>query len=191
MANQSLPEKSDDLDLAERAAFLSSAPRSGQLSPIAHVFAAQAFIWLCSIVVFGSMADFAENSGGSCQSICKTNIAIGVLSFFFTSVLLVLQYLNWSNKISQSSWFSPTSFNMRALITLIAWWTIGVSTLSAVRIPAQATGLATFFGWLAFFACIFGAYKAYHSSKEEQRSLHYAQIMSMQATEEEEYANFS
>lgn len=190
MANQTLPEKSEDIDLEERAAFLSNFPRSGVLSPFAYVLAAEAFIWLGSIVVFGSMADFAQNGLFSCQALCKTNIAIGVLSFFFTSVLLVLHYLNWTSKTSKSTWFSP-SFNMRALVTLTAWWTIGVSTLSAVRIGPQATNLAVFFGWLTFFACIFGAYKSYHSAREEQKSLQYAQVMSIQAAEEEEYANFS
>lgn len=76
--------------------------------------------------------------------------------------------------------------------TLTFWWVLGVAFLSAYKdaIP-HTTGLAIIFGWLAFFAAIFGTYKAYHAQKEEVKSLRYAQVISMQATEEEEYANFS
>lgn len=82
------------------------------------------------------------------------------------------------------------------MFILVFWWTIGASCLSAFfnagGVPVrQTTGLGQTFGWLAFFASIFGAYKAYHARKEEQMSLRYAQIVSNQATEEEEYANFS
>lgn len=85
------------------------------------------------------------------------------------------------------------------MIFLSIWWGIGVAFLSALEpspindkepVP-HASNVGIIFGWLAFFGSIIGAYKAYHAGKEEQRSLHYARVMSIQATEDEEYANFS
>lgn len=183
------------LEMEDHSAFLSGPPRSGELSPFAQMIAAQAFIWLASIVVFGSTADFAVKHKDFCLHQCRFNIAAGVLSFFGMSFLLTGHYLTLSNNMAKGSWFSSRA-ETRYMIVLVFWWTVGASCLSAfvdVRgIPAsQTTKLATMFGWLAFFGSIFGAYKAYHSEQEEKRSLRYAQIVSLQATEEEEYANFS
>lgn len=187
----------NDLELAEqRTPFLSGPPRSGELTPFAEKIAAQAFVWLASIVVFGSTANFASTID-VCESLCRFGIATGVVSFLFTSGMLLAHYLTWSNKIDKGTWFSSGA-ETKYMYFLLLWWTIGVACLSSLvdfkgtGIPARHTsGLAIMFGWLAFFASIYGAYKAYHSEKEEQRSLRYAQIMSLQATEEEEYANFS
>lgn len=124
-------------------------------------------------------------------------IATGVLSFLATTVILVGHYLTWSSKVDKSSWFSAAA-EKRYMFGLALWWTVGVSCLSAFGkvdeflFPEWHTsGLAIIFGWLAFFGSIYGTYKAYHSQREEQKSLVYAQILSMQQTEEEEYANFS
>lgn len=198
MAAPNVPEKEDDIGLEERAAFLSAAPRSGDLSPFAQKLAAQAFVWICSVVVFGSTIDYTSKDYTTCSALCRYAIAAGILSFLFTSAMLIGQYLTWSNYIDKSSWLSPSA-EKRGFILLMIWWAIGVATLSALepsplnnRVPvAHTSKVAVIFGWLAFFGSIYGAYKAYHSGKEEQRSLHYAQIMSIQATEEEEYANFS
>lgn len=182
---------------AERSPFLSGPPRSGELSPFAQKLAAQCFIWLASIVVFGSTADFAAKRN-QCGGLCRFGIATGVISFFITSAILVGHYLTWSSKVDKGSWFSSAA-EKRYMFMLAIWWTAGVSCLSAfeksqesLSIPVPHTSnMAIMFGWLAFFGSIYGAYKAYHSQKEEQKSFVYAQILSMQQTEEEEYANFS
>lgn len=179
----------------ERSPFLSGPPRSGELSPFAQKLAAQCFIWLASIVVFGSTADFAT-SNNRCSSLCRFGIATGVLSFIATTLILVAHYLTWSSKVHKSSWFSSAA-EKRIMFGLAIWWTVGVSCLSAFgkadgnTAVRHTSELAIMFGWLAFFGSIYGTYKAYHSQREEQKSLVYAQILSMQQTEEEEYANFS
>lgn len=165
------------------------------MSPFAQKIAAEFIIWLASIVVFGSTADFSS-SIDRCSVLCGLSIASGVISFFATSSILVGHYLIWSLTITKNAWMS-SSAELNYMIALVLLWTVGVSILSAyegeANIPVPHTSrLAIAFGWFAFFSSIFGAYKAYHSQKEEQKNLIYQQNLSMQqAEEEEEYANFS
>lgn len=193
----------DDLEMSdEHAAFLSDPPRSGQLSLFAQKLATQCFIWLASVVVFGSTADFA--TGSTCNLLCILSISVGVCSFLLCTLILVGQIFVWIGWIEASTFLSPSA-EKHYMSSLTFLWVFGVSFLSAhrgTRSPfpgneteliavAHTTGLAIIFGWLAFFAAIFGTYKAYHAQKEEMKSLRYAQILSMRASEEEEYANFS
>lgn len=71
----------------------------------------------------------------------------------------------------------------------------GAAGIDLLRTPVpirHASGIGIFFGWLAFFGSIYTTFKAYHSSKEEQRALNYAQHYpyAAAAEEEEHYANF-
>lgn len=174
----------------DRIPFLSSAPQSGELSPFAQKLVAEAFVCLCSVVVFGSTANFSTHF--TCFPLCRFSIAAGVISFLISLPLLVGQYLAWTNRIEKSAWISPNA-EQKSMIFLSLWWTAGASCLSAPGRNASrhSPEIAIMFGWLALFGSIFGAYKAYHAAKEEERAMRYADIMSIQAAEDEEYANFS
>lgn len=182
----------------DKTAFLSSAPRSGELSPFAQKVAAEVFVWVASIVVFAGSINFPLANDLKATSLNRFAIATSVISFIICSSILLGQFLSMTNRVGRTGWFSEAS-EKKSLVFLSLWWAIGVAFLSALephpfveRIPVpHTTGVAIMFGWLAFFASIFGAYKAYHTEKEEQRSLHYAQAMSIQAAEDEEFANFS
>lgn len=60
------------------------------------------------------------------------------------------------------------------------------------KLVQHASGIGVFFGWLAFFGSIYTTFKAYHSSKEEQRAMNFAQHFPYNTVQEEEehYANF-
>lgn len=182
----------------EKTAFLSSAPRSGELSPFAQKVAAEVFVWVASIVVFAGAINFPLANDLERTSLNQFAIATCVISFIISSSILFGQFLSITNRVGRSGWFSEAS-EKKSMVFLALWWAIGVAFLSALEphpflktLPVpHTTGVAIMFGWLAFFASIFGAYKAYHAEKEEQRSLHYAQAMSIQAAEDEEFANFS
>lgn len=186
-----------DLEMGdEKAAFLSGPPRSGELSPFAQKVATQAFVWLASIIVFGATWDFSR-SINKCNSLCGYAIATGVVSFIFCSLMLLAHYLLMVGRIDRDGWFTNAA-EMRFMIALVIWWGPGVGGLSAVLrnknigVSPHTNGVAIFFGWLAFFASIYGAYKAYHSKMEEQSYMNHYQQMSIQAeNEEEHYANFS
>lgn len=181
-----------------RDPFLSTAPRSGELSLFAQKLVAEAFVWLCSIIVVGSTVDFSSRSKIGCTSLCGFGIATGVVSVLISSIILFGQYLAFTNRVDKGGWFSSVA-EKKSMMFLTVWWAIGVATLSAVephpqlrRTPVlHTTHVGILFGWLAFFVSIFGAYKAHHAGKEEQHSLHFAQVMSIQAAEDDEYANFS
>lgn len=182
----------------ERTAFLSSAPRSGELSPFAQKVAAEVFVWIASIVVFGATIDFPLRNDLNRTPLNNFAIATSVISFIISSSIVAGQCLALTDRVGRSGWFSDAS-EKKSMMFLAFWWTIGAACLSALEphpilktLPVPHTsGIGIMFGWLALFASIFGAYKAYHAEKEEQRSLHYAQAMSMQAAEDEEFANFS
>lgn len=181
------------------AAYLSNPPRSGELSPYACKVAAEFFIWLASIIVFGSTIDFVNRAGlPSCTPLCRFGIATAVVSFIISTSILMGQCLAWTGRVERTGWFSEPS-EKKSLVFLAMWWTIGAAFLSALepspfdsRVPVpHSSGIGILFAWLALFASIFGAYKAYHTEKENQRNLHYAQVMSIQAAEDEEFAQFS
>lgn len=176
----------------------SGPPRSGELSPFAAKLGAEVFVCLCSVVVFGATANFGNNSLAGCTSLCGFAIATGVISFIISLVILLGQALSMSNRVDKAGMFSATA-ERNGMFFLVAWWAIGVAFLSSLEPnkldshePVQhSSGVGIMFGWLAFFGSIYAAFKALHAEREEERSLHYAQVMSIRAVEDEEYANFS
>lgn len=185
-----LPEKSDDNALEERAAFLSAPPRSGEFSPYAQKLGTQAFVWLCSIVVFGSAANFNFEVEGKCLGLCRFSIAAGAVSFSCLTLLLIGHILVGTRKLDRSSWLSSDT-EKRFMTILAFWWAIASATASAIsnKEPYRPT-LPFVFSWLAFFGSMVASYKAYHASKEEMKSLSYTRQLNLEAAEEEEYANF-
>lgn len=200
----------------ERVAFLSDTPRSGELSPFAQKLAAEAFLLLCSIVVFGSVANYADSAGNKqndCSHLCKFHIGHGAISCILCLIAIVPQVLMFFNYLD-NPWASPR-MERHLMMLLTFWWVFGVACLSAYEngktdtllgvacLPnnkvrgalslgnGHAPYIAVFFGWLAFFATILGAYKAYHAEREEEWSLHHAKVLSMKAAEDEPYANLS
>lgn len=191
------PEMGGGLGTAEeKGAFLSGPPRSGELSPFAQKVATQAFVWLASIVVFGATSDVARVSG-KCNSLCTYGVITGVVSFIFTSMIMAAHYMCWAGRMDRNGWFTSAA-ERRFMIALVMWWGPGVGGLSAVlrndRVGASAhtNGVAIFFGWLAFFGSIYGAYKCYHVQQEEQSYMNLHQQMTIEAEDDvDEYANFS
>jgi hypothetical protein len=184
-----------DIDTHGSGAFLSGAPRSGEVSPYAQKVSTEAFVWLASLVVFAGTADYSR-SVGTCNALCGYGIAVGIVSFIFASLILLAHCFVWLGRIDRNGWFTNAA-EMRFMVALVIWWGPGVGGLSAVNhgssgVVYHTSGLALFFGWLAFFATIYGAYKAYHSKMEEQSYLSLHQQMSIEAeNEEEHYANFA
>jgi hypothetical protein len=179
----------------EKGAFLSGPPRSGELSPFAQKVATQAFVWLASIIVFGATSDVAHASG-KCNSLCMYGIVAGVVSFIFSSFLLVAHYMCLMGRMDRNGWFTSAA-ERRFMIALAMWWGPAVGGLSAllrndVGPSPHTNGVAIFFGWLAFFGSIYGAYKCYHVQQEEESYLSLHQQMTIEAeNNDEEYANFS
>lgn len=193
MATPLLPEKNTD-PLDDRSP-LPGTPRSGELSPYAQKVACEAFVWLCSIVVFGSTADFATSSD-VCSSLCTASIVWGVISFVFISMMLLAHVVQYKGKSEALTWYTSKS-ERDSMIALALWWTFGVSILSSVeKLDAggsmfHTSWIAIVFGWLAFFGSIYGSYKAHHAREEEKLTLRYQESYAAQAAEDEEYANFS
>lgn len=185
-------------DEEQRGPFFSHEPRSGELSLFAQKLAAEAFVCLCSVVVFGSTANFSRIPGITCTPLCRFGIATGVVSFFISAIILVGQYLAWINRVEKTGWFSANA-EKKGMIFLSIWWIIGAACLSALEpqgdtnIPVgHSSGIGIMFGWLALFGSIVGAYKSYHSQKEEERTVQDAQQLSLRAAnDDEEFANFS
>lgn len=196
MASNLTDNKPEDIALDERPAFLSSAPRSGELSPYAQKIAAEAFVWLCSLVVLGATANFAAIED-KCTPLCRFGIATGVVSALICTALLLKHALTWFNRITKASLNAKTEKDIMIFITL--WWTIGIACLSAYtpaaansRIPVLHTSsVGIVFGWLAFFGSVYGSFKSWHAVKEEQKLFQYDQVRTLRAAEEEEFANFS
>lgn len=184
-------------------AFLSGPPLSGEASVFVQKLFGEMFVWLASMVVFGSTLNLVANKSGTCGPLCKYAIVTGVISILVTSLLLVGHWLTWSTKNDRSSWFTSNA-EMRFMGGLVVWWGAGVGGLSAVSAPrdtvanlkgfapiAHASGVGLFFGWLAFFGSIYTTFKAYHAAKEESRAFNFAPQFPYGAPEEEEhFANF-
>lgn len=191
--------KMSDPELAgiaeEKGAFLSGPPRSGELSPFAQKVAAEAFVWLASVIVFGAVSDFARVRG-KCNGLCAYGIVTGVVSFIFSSLIMLAHYLCWAGRMDRNGWFTSAA-ERRFMFALVLWWGPGVGGLSAVMrnsggVAPHVGGVGIFFGWLAFFGSIYGAYKSYHVQQEEESYMSLHQQMTIEAEDnEDEYANFS
>ena len=189
-------EKGADASVEERAAFLSPPPRSGEFSPFAEKIILEALVWLCSIVVFATCADMSKSKASegcrrcNCGGRCIASLVMGLLSFFLLSALLGRHILVACNKMNSSSWFSSAR-EKHLMMFLALWWAIIAAVASAYDdIESTFPVLAFVFSWAAFFGCVVGSYKAYHSEKEEMKGIAYTRQLNIQAAEDEEYANF-
>ncbi|CAN8070749.1 unnamed protein product [Agarophyton chilense] len=170
-------------------------PRSGEISLYAQKIVCEAFVCLCSIVVFGSTSDFASSTD-RCSSLCAASIVFAVVSFLTAGTLLAFHFFQWKGKTEVMAWYTSQR-EKQAMFGLAVWWIFGVSILSCVENTAlpvvvpHTSEIAIFFGWLAFFGSIYGAYKAHNAREEERLTLQFEENFATQAAEEEEYANFS
>lgn len=195
MSNPEQEELMSDPALVDEVSpkYFSSAPKSGQFSPVALKLFTELLIWLCSLIVIGNLANQA-NKLNKCYSLCVSSIVFASFSFIIISALLLLHLMSFIGKMSGFS----SRGEMYLLCIPLLFWIPGVSTLSSVqkRNDAdgffEATGVAQFFGWLAFFACLYGAFKAYQAGKEEAlRQKMTQRIAAQMRDEEEQFANYS
>lgn len=141
---------------------LAPPPRSGHFSVYAQKLTAQAFVWLCCIVVWGNVANDATIRG-KCSTHCGFQIAFAVLAWLCASIILILNYLAESSSLSRHGCFSHgVEAQLTALLMVL--WVPGVASASSYR---AAPIIATWFSWLGFFGSVYATYKAYHSFKEE------------------------
>eukprot|EP00184_Porphyridium_aerugineum_P000137 CAMPEP_0184693072 /NCGR_PEP_ID=MMETSP0313-20130426/1370_1 /TAXON_ID=2792 /ORGANISM="Porphyridium aerugineum, Strain SAG 1380-2" /LENGTH=194 /DNA_ID=CAMNT_0027151033 /DNA_START=136 /DNA_END=720 /DNA_ORIENTATION=- len=137
--------------------------RTGDLSPYAQKIVAEAFVWLCSLIVWGAAADECTQLGG-CDGFAGWQVACGILSWLFMSFILFMNYVCESGKSSRYGWFSHR-FEMQMLIFPCLLWVPGVATTSSRN--SEASGVAVFFAWLAFLGSFWSVLKAYFSFREE------------------------
>ncbi len=141
---------------------LAPPPASGSISVYAQKLTSIAFVVLCSTVVFGHESNlaFARNY---CSGLCRWHIALGIGSFFYSLVLLVLNHLAEGGRISRDGCFTHGR-EVHLILVLVLSWTFGVITVSTYQ---GGDGIVMWFTWLAFFGSIYSTFKAYHSFKEE------------------------
>lgn len=141
---------------------LSPPPKSGTFSVYSQKLTALAFVWLCSVVVWGNVTNFA-GIARKCPLRCGFQIAFGVIAFVYVSILLALNALTECNVINRVDRFSHgVEAQFTAVLTFL--WIPLVASSSTYQSP---THIATVFSWLGFFGSIYASYKAYHSFKEE------------------------
>lgn len=119
-----------DMNDEQSAPFLSSSPKSGELSTFAQKLFGEIFVWLSSMVVFGSTINLVVTDQ-NCTSLCRYAISVAVVSVLFTSLLLFGHYLTWSAKMDRGSWFNSNT-EKTVMGVLVAWWAAGVAGLSYV-----------------------------------------------------------
>ncbi|KAA8495312.1 hypothetical protein FVE85_1467 [Porphyridium purpureum] len=148
---------------------LESSP-SGDLSPYAQKIISESFVWLASLIVWGSGCDFATkyNRGtpvdGTCNGICVWQIICGLMSWLFMTFILVMNFMCETGRASRYGWFSH-KFEMQLLFVPCLIWIPGVAAISARDSPA--VGSAVFFSWMCFAGSFYAATKAYRSFREE------------------------
>lgn len=137
---------------------LAPPPRSGTFSVYAHKLTAQAFVWLCSFVVWGNVAN-AAGIRDSCQGRCIVEIIFAAFVWICATGILCRNY-----RAEQSP--DSTAYFLEAQCTaiLIVLW---IPVLVCISTYDGGPVLATWFAWLGFFGSIYATYKSYHSFKEE------------------------
>lgn len=141
---------------------LSAPPRSGSFSVYSQKLTALAFVWLCSIVVWGNVANVASVLG-NCTNRCGVQIGFAVLVWLYVSVLLVCNYLTESELLSRHGCFSHGA-EVQGISAMVILWIPVLVSISAVN---AAPIVATWFAWGGFLGSFYATYKAYHSFKEE------------------------
>lgn len=146
---------------------LSAPPRSGSFSVYSQKLTALAFVWLCAIVVWGNVANYASIKG-DCVGRCGVQIGFAVLAWFYVSGLLVFNYLAESETISRHGCFSHGSEVQWIGVLVLVWIPVVISSSTISSSPGGADPIvATWFAWGGFFGAFYATYKAYHSFKEE------------------------
>lgn len=141
---------------------LAGPPRSGSFSVYAQKLTALVFIWLCAIVVWGNVAN-AANIRNTCNSRCAVQLAFGVLTWLYVSVLLLLNFLAERQSLSRHGCFSH-GLEVQWIAVLVLTWIPVIASASSID---AAPLVATWFAWLGFIGSFYATYKAYHSFKEE------------------------
>lgn len=142
---------------------LSGPPRSGTFSVYSQKLAALAFVWLCSIIVWGNVSNYATIRG-QCEARCAIQIAFALLVWVYVSMLLLLNFLAESQSLSRQGCFSHGTEAQWTGLVIFLWMPVLVSVSTINELP---TIVATWFAWLGFFGACYASYKAYHSFKEE------------------------
>lgn len=146
----------------ESTEILVGPPRSGHFSVYAYKICAQSFVWLCSIVVWGSVVNvFAILK--KCNTNCIFQLAFSFIAWIAVSSILVLNLLAENSSRWRNSCFSHGVEAQLTAVLIILWIPV-VSTASSPDFPYPVT---TWFAWLGFFGSIYATYKAYHSFKEQ------------------------
>lgn len=137
---------------------LAPPPRSGTFSVYAHKLTAQAFVWLCSIVVWGNVAN-AAGIRNVCYGRCIVEIIFAALVWLGATIILCHNY--YAERSPNSS-----AYFMEAQVTalLIFLW---IPVIICISTYDGGPVVATWFAWLGLFGNIYATYKAYHSFKEE------------------------
>jgi hypothetical protein len=143
-------------------------PRSGHVSVYAQKLTGLAFVWLCSIVVWGHTANIGS-ALRKCGNSCRFQIVMGVVTWLFSSVLLLFNYLCERGSMARTGFFSH-GLEVQLIAVLALLWIPLVGAVSAVKKGTSGFStptLTVWFAWLGFFASLYGTFKAYHSFKEE------------------------
>ncbi|CAN8070751.1 unnamed protein product [Agarophyton chilense] len=137
---------------------LSPPSRSGVLSVYATKLVALAFVWLCSIVVWGHQSNVAAVID-KCNARCIIHIIFAFISWLFTSMLLIANYRAESDRTEGYT----SSYEPQATALLIFFSVIVVISASTHN---GADFIIKWFAWLGFFGSIYATFKSYHSFKE-------------------------
>lgn len=139
---------------------LSPPSRVPVLSVYITKLVALAFVWLCSIVVWGHEANVAGVQA-QCQARCIVQIVFSAASWLFASILLFLNYKAESNRDGQEGYTG--SLEPQLITFLVIIWTIVITSASTRN---GADFVTIWFSWLGFFGSIYATFKSYHSLKE-------------------------
>lgn len=137
-------------------------PRSGIFSVYSTKLTALSFVWLSSLVTWANIANYGAVLT-RCDLRCIVVIAVGVFVWFYSSLLLSLNWLAESDRLSRNGFFSHGLEVMWISFLVLFWIPIIITTSKHPLLPA----VVVWFSWAGFFASIYATFKAYHSFKEE------------------------
>ena len=151
---------------------LTQPPRSGSFSVYAKKLTALGFVWLCSLVVWGNVANVLGtrgNNGGYPRGRFVLILIFGLFCWALASFLLICNYFAERATISRDGFFKHAVEAQITALLVIIWIPVVGAASHQYGLPYESvTPPATiWFSWLGFFACIYATLKAYHSFKEE------------------------